>query len=70
MHNKKIADRNDVEDILANEDDNFMEDLNDLEDPESTGLYFNLWSIRVSNLILNQMVCIFRRGKGKNRLVK
>ena len=47
-----------------------MEDLNDLEDPELTGLYFNLWSIRVSNLILNQMVCIFRRGTGKNRLVK
>ena len=55
MHNKYEDDRNNVQDdILANEDDNFMEDLN--EDPELTGLYFILWSIKVSSLILNQMV--------------
>ena len=39
MHNKYEVDRNNVQDdILANEDDNFMEDLN--EDPELTGLIF------------------------------
>ena len=56
MHNKCEVDRNNVQDdILANEDDNFMEDVN--EDPEVTGLYFILCSIKVSSLILNQMVC-------------
>ena len=54
IYNKNKVERNNVEDdIHENEDDTFIEELKDLEDPDITGLYFILWSIIVSNLILN-----------------
>ena len=53
------VDRNDAEDLLENEDDNFLENLNNLENFELTGLYFVLLFIESVNLIHYHTLFVF-----------